>query len=527
MSLMFKSNPVGEDGPIDTIQRALFTGLVTNGTWTKYQSYHRAYKNETSEGIRPQVFQSITQGNNQNEYIDVFMDDGFNATSFFLIPDNIPVIDDMHKANISIIFQIDLSKIYPTAPHRFDAEMHNEIETILKNLDGSFDFIDTHTSLDDVYEGLDTSKVNWDDMQKFHVVRFEIEAKYTQQCEPVFASTGIICGIGVTVDTTDETSAGANDGTATANDTGGSEPGNISYLWTTIDGTFNIPGEETKKTATGLSPGTYTVVVTDSILPECNATKSGLVSAGSAFDPNAQIFITVAAITDPTQQNAINNLVIDLKADSLWDKIHYMYPFVGGTASQHSFNLKAPALFQITWSGGVTHSATGVLGNGTNGFGDTGFNPNGIVALNSFSIGVYSRTDDVIPVAAEMGLRGASNQWVLLQINAGSFFPAINDSAFPAASILNSDKLLVVTRTASNLTKGYRNAVEISSKTDASVSVPIGNIAILCRNTEGTKELFTSKEHAMQLGMEGLTPTEIGNLNTIIETFQTSLSRNV
>ena len=31
------------------------------------------------------------------------------------------------------------------------------------------------------------------------------------------------------------------------------------------------------------------------------------------FDPDAQAFITAAAITDVTQQNAINTLVINLK----------------------------------------------------------------------------------------------------------------------------------------------------------------------------------------------------------------------
>ena len=54
-----------------------------------------------------------------------------------------------------------------------------------------------------------------------------------------------------------------------------------------------------------------------------------VVSAGGGFDPNAEAFITAAGITDPTQQNAINDLVLDLKAASIWTKFNALYPIVG------------------------------------------------------------------------------------------------------------------------------------------------------------------------------------------------------
>ncbi|MCK5128193.1 MAG: hypothetical protein KAR42_18195, partial [candidate division Zixibacteria bacterium] len=71
---------------------------------------------------------------------------------------------------------------------------------------------------------------------------------------------------------------GANDGTATANVT--NPQGNITYLW-------NDPLSQTTQTATGLSAGTYTVIVTDDIIadPLCTATDSGTVEAD--VDPNA------------------------------------------------------------------------------------------------------------------------------------------------------------------------------------------------------------------------------------------------
>jgi hypothetical protein len=261
MALERKPNPVNEDTAIDKIQVALYKGLVTNGTWTNYESYHRAHKNETPNGIRPEIFRGTARG---NDFWDAFNNDEFNATSFFLIPDNIPEENGMRTANISIIFQVNLEKLYPSAPHLFDAEMHMEVESILKKLDGTFTFIDTHTSIEGVYEGLDTSKVQWDNMQKFHVVRFEIEAKYVGQSCAVFATKN--CTIKIDrIETTYESVAGANDGTATVFPI--LDQGNLTYLW-------DDPAEQTTATATGLGAGAYTVIVSDDNEIGCNATKS-------------------------------------------------------------------------------------------------------------------------------------------------------------------------------------------------------------------------------------------------------------
>ena len=50
----------------------------------------------------------------------------------------------------------------------------------------------------------------------------------------------------------------------------------------------------------------------------------------------------------------------------------FVYPFVGGSAAAHSFNLVDPTKGRITWVGGVTHDQFGATGNGTSGFGKTG-----------------------------------------------------------------------------------------------------------------------------------------------------------
>jgi hypothetical protein len=127
-------------------------------------------------------------------------------------------------------------------------------------------------------------------------------------------------------------------------------------------------------------------------------TRGSISVKASTGDLDAQAFIAAAGITNPTQQGAITTLVTGLKADNLWAKMKAIYPIVGGTASAHKYNLKDPrdldAAFRLAFSGGITHSSTGALPNGTNGYANTYFTPSAqIVDPDSFHFSVYSRTN--------------------------------------------------------------------------------------------------------------------------------------
>ena len=126
------------------------------------------------------------------------------------------------------------------------------------------------------------------------------------------------------------------------------------------------------------------------------------------FDPDASAFITAAGITDQTQKTAINQLVIDLKSGGLWNKMKAIYPFVGGTASAHKFNLKDPrdldAAFRLSFNGGWTHSATGALPNGANATANTYAKPSDIATQDSIHLSYYSRTDTGRQLQVEMGV---------------------------------------------------------------------------------------------------------------------------
>jgi len=84
------------------------------------------------------------------------------------------------------------------------------------------------------------------------------------------------------------------------------------------------------------------------------------------YDPDVQTYIDAAGITDVTQKEAVNTLVLGLKAENIWNKIDLIMPILGGTEESHLTNLKGPG----TWLsfGSWTHSAEGMIGNGTDAF---------------------------------------------------------------------------------------------------------------------------------------------------------------
>ena len=283
MAINRKTSPTGVDKPVDTLQVAIYNGLVDTRGWLDYESYHRAYKNDKHGLLLPEVFEK------NNDYQLVVMNDNFNVTSFFLV-DDVRTINDggLTEVTISIIFQANLKKLFPAAPdtQRFDEELINDVSSVLDRLGGQFTVTEIATTIDDVYAGFDTDKLKerGDDMEKFNVVRFNIATNYSANCSDEYATSGAACAILATVSTTPPMVLGGDDGTATANVTG-TVNGTLSYLWTTSDG--SIPsGEEIKPTASGLIAGTYSVVVTDSIPDSCTASNSGIVPEGE-FEPDS------------------------------------------------------------------------------------------------------------------------------------------------------------------------------------------------------------------------------------------------
>lgn len=254
---------------------------------------------------------------------------------------------------------------------------------------------------------------------------------------------------------------------------------------------------------------------------------------GLTTDPDAQAFITAAAITDPTQQLAIDNLVKGLKSDNIWTKMKAIYPFVGGTASTHKWNLKDPrdldAAFRLVFNGGWTHSSTGATPNGTNGYADTKLNQLANLTASNNHISFYSRTDVVTSTPVEAGCtNGATFSFSQLSTKLTGNAVYENGSQTMSVANANSQGLYIGTSTSSTSAKLYKNGTSIASSTTAQTRTMFNlNVFVGSSNLNGTAFYFSSKQSAFTSIGDGLTDTEASNLYTRVQAYQTALSRNV
>ena len=254
----------------------------------------------------------------------------------------------------------------------------------------------------------------------------------------------------------------------------------------------------------------------------------------TAFDSDAQAFITAAAITDTTQQTAINTLVVGLKADSLWTKMLAVYPFVGGTASQHKYNLKDPqdtnAAFRLNFSGSWTHTPSGSTPDGTTAYANTYFIPSSSWTSGNSSISAYSRTNN-----SESGnLWGTKGPGATFQL-----FPNLRNgitnnnyhNSNSTTSISPTPTTSAVNLISSRInTTQYIFAVNNSIRTNTAqheTGFSPKSIYFGARNNNGTTDLYSTRQLAFAHIGTGLTQAECTQLYNRIQAFQTTLSRAV
>jgi hypothetical protein len=261
-----------------------------------------------------------------------------------------------------------------------------------------------------------------------------------------------------------------------------------------------------------------------------------ILSGGYYWDSDAVAFLNAASITDAVVKKAVNNYVIGLKNKSLWTRIVALYPFVGGTATTHKYNLKDPqdtdAAFRMTFSGGVTHDSNGVTFDGINGFGNTHVIPSTSLTLNDESMFLYSRTSAQGAAGnTDMGAAVGTNQReeLFLRNSSGNFNGTMN-STTNTATTTNTDAkgLYVLSRTSSTNLQGYKNGSSIVTQTNANAGTR-SNIKLYvgARNVSNSGNGFINRNYALAGCGLGFDATQSSEFYTLTQTFQTSLSRQV
>lgn len=247
-------------------------------------------------------------------------------------------------------------------------------------------------------------------------------------------------------------------------------------------------------------------------------------------------FATVTDIRDVNIRIAPQVLMNNLSGNGLSDKTKAIYPFVSdgyinSRATQHKYNLMNPAdtdaAFRLTFSGGWTHSSTGALPNGTTGYANTYLNPNSLLSINSNHQSFYSRTNSAAAIRADIGGLTVSSYWVIFPLFAATFYGGLMTAAYVTAAATRSDGYFSNCRTASNAAAIYRNGTSQATSIVASSALLNGNVFIGAANDSGAANYYANREIAFATLGSGLDATDNTNLNSLVTTFQTALSRNI
>ena len=312
------------------------------------------------------------------------------------------------------------------------------------------------------------------------------------------------------------------------------------YVSSNYEGNYSIYIPEFDKTCplqVGTPPSptpSATSSPTPSITPTMTPTPSASVPS---IDPDAAAYladvIASGGTTNATISAATDTLFTSLKSNGLYSKMYAMYPYVGATAASHAINALGNKTYDITWNGGVTHGISGSTGNGSNGYGDTGFNNNNW-AQDDISFGIYVVTENT--TGGNENMFGYSEDGFLpaAQIAPGSgagsvsyFRLGTRDGAQTSTGGTYKGNY-IATRTGSTASYLYKNTNLYITNTNTYTKDASGkNVYVLAIRT-GTTTFFgpSVDTTAFTFMGEGLSVSEVSTLDGIINTFQTSLGRN-
>jgi hypothetical protein len=182
-------------------------------------------------------------------------------------------------------------------------------------------------------------------------------------------------------------------------------------------------------------------------------------SGGGDADATAYINAIIAAggTLSGAQQTAIDTFFVDLKADGIYSKLYFMYPFLGGVANSNKINALNPGTYDLTFNGPWTHSTTGSYAENQetspSSYADTGYDINTSTADSNWSFGYIHKPKTTGAPYGYSGTGPSSNYMVAGWSGTGMdiFYPNFTG----IASIVNSGGAFFgLVRNASNSWKG-------------------------------------------------------------------------
>lgn len=257
--------------------------------------------------------------------------------------------------------------------------------------------------------------------------------------------------------------------------------------------------------------------------------------SGNTTDPSALAFfnrVTAAGGTlTITEKNAVNQLVLSMKANSLWTLMKVIYPFVGASNASCRQNLVS-ASFTGTFVNAWTFTNAGIQQFGTS-YLNTNFNNQANwTSTSNGSMGFVSATNETGTTVVDMGvspnLLNLNDASAICANYNGTYFAAINcTSIVPGVTNPSTIGFFVTSRLNSTTFSKYKRG---SSTINSTNTDPIGantntSIYFSAGNQANNAFFFSKKLYNFCFIGDGLTQSQVDTFWTIIQTFNTSLGR--
>ncbi len=230
-----------------------------------------------------------------------------------------------------------------------------------------------------------------------------------------------------------------------------------------------------------------------------------------------------------------NTFVESIVASGEWALLDVLYVYAAHTngAGEALKNWINPGTFDATAFNAPDFVANqGFSGNGSTRFINWNWNPNtnGVnYVLNSASDGVYIRTN-VNESAIDIGAAVSGTDYsfyIVSRLSNGVFFRVNTDTDFSTAANTDSRGMFIGSREASNIIRTYKNKVQLTDESDASVAVPSLDIYSLARNNDDTADIFSTKQLSMVYAGDKFTQTNVNNFTDAFEVAMDALSTGV
>jgi hypothetical protein len=256
---------------------------------------------------------------------------------------------------------------------------------------------------------------------------------------------------------------------------------------------------------------------------------------GTSFDADAQAFFdrvtTAGGTLTTTEKTATNQLVLDMKSAGVWTSMKAVYPMVGASAAACAQNLKSSS-FTGTFTSGWTFASTGVTPNGTSAYMNTGLNISSNLSLTSTHLSFYSRTNIAnSSYGSEFVENSAYNaiQVCILRIRnsvsgGNQYFTIGSDNA---AGVANTNGLGLTIGIASSLTLRKVRQNNTLKATSTNLNTGILNNTNLFIGGSTLAAQYSQNQCAFASIGDAITDIQSDNLYTAVQTFNTTLSRQV